>query len=540
MTSVDRRVRHLRLRAGSQADVGHVLPVLEDALRCASLPDAGSRLLLVRRLALGRIARDASPQALAQLIEQRVAAVGGQWVEGGTPAAAGAAYVSFAGALEARVRLALRLVRGEPHAEWYWPLAVPELRAAEGPVDALRHIACAIAQWPEARRALPAWVTALVRAGAGARLSAAIGAPQGEALVRQVGLALLDDTARPAHRPAVPGAGLEAGPDDPGRDAPRWLRSLLAAAQPHRPLRRVRTPATAPATVPATTPANDGVAGLATGALSGEAAADQIGAPTPHRLAPWAPPDALLAQAAHRAAPQGAAEITPAQAPASPSPQDTARDWPRQRLLRDAQRATPRPAPQAPPSGHVAVSPSPGRFEADPTACAGLLFLLPVLARLELAQWLEQAADTGFAQRVLHQALRRLQAPADDPAWALAAVDATQAQALDAPAPACWSDPLLAGSPPLAQALHAASSAEAQATVWLTAARRWLRRAGRIGLASLVRRPGLLSLTPTHADLHFRLQHTDLRVRRLGLDLDPGWLPWFGRVVAFHYHRTLP
>jgi len=24
-------------------------------------------------------------------------------------------------------------------------------------------------------------------------------------------------------------------------------------------------------------------------------------------------------------------------------------------------------------------------------------------------------------------------------------------------------------------------------------------------------------------------------VRRLGLDLDPGWLPWFGRVVRFHY-----
>jgi hypothetical protein len=26
-------------------------------------------------------------------------------------------------------------------------------------------------------------------------------------------------------------------------------------------------------------------------------------------------------------------------------------------------------------------------------------------------------------------------------------------------------------------------------------------------------------------------------VRRLGLDIDPGWLPWFGRVVAFHYRQ---
>ena len=42
-------------------------------------------------------------------------------------------------------------------------------------------------------------------------------------------------------------------------------------------------------------------------------------------------------------------------------------------------------------------------------------------------------------------------------------------------------------------------------------------------------------LSATHADLHFGLADSDLRVRRLGLDIDPGWLPWFGRVVGFHY-----
>jgi hypothetical protein len=26
-------------------------------------------------------------------------------------------------------------------------------------------------------------------------------------------------------------------------------------------------------------------------------------------------------------------------------------------------------------------------------------------------------------------------------------------------------------------------------------------------------------------------------VRRAGLDVDPGWLPWFGRVVNFHFDR---
>ena len=69
----------------------------------------------------------------------------------------------------------------------------------------------------------------------------------------------------------------------------------------------------------------------------------------------------------------------------------------------------------------------------------------------------------------------------------------------------------------------------------LSRCRRWLRRTPRIGLASLVCRPGRLAWSPTHVDVCFHLASADLRVRRHGLDIDPGWLPWFGRVVAFHY-----
>jgi hypothetical protein len=31
------------------------------------------------------------------------------------------------------------------------------------------------------------------------------------------------------------------------------------------------------------------------------------------------------------------------------------------------------------------------------------------------------------------------------------------------------------------------------------------------------------------------LSAADLRIRRAGLDIDPGWIPWFARVVTFHY-----
>jgi hypothetical protein len=36
----------------------------------------------------------------------------------------------------------------------------------------------------------------------------------------------------------------------------------------------------------------------------------------------------------------------------------------------------------------------------------------------------------------------------------------------------------------------------------------------------------------------FDLNGVSLAVRRGGLDLDPGWVPWFGRVVGFHYGRV--
>jgi hypothetical protein len=50
-------------------------------------------------------------------------------------------------------------------------------------------------------------------------------------------------------------------------------------------------------------------------------------------------------------------------------------------------------------------------------------------------------------------------------------------------------------------------------------------------------RPGLVVFTETHVDVMFRLVRADIRVRRAGLDIDPGWMPWLGRVVHFHYLR---
>ncbi|MBI1904702.1 MAG: hypothetical protein HYS20_00425 [Rhodocyclales bacterium] len=51
--------------------------------------------------------------------------------------------------------------------------------------------------------------------------------------------------------------------------------------------------------------------------------------------------------------------------------------------------------------------------------------------------------------------------------------------------------------------------------------------------------PARLIASPSHIDLHFRPNDVRLTVRRVGLDINPGWLPWLGRVVTFHYGSRL-
>jgi hypothetical protein len=72
---------------------------------------------------------------------------------------------------------------------------------------------------------------------------------------------------------------------------------------------------------------------------------------------------------------------------------------------------------------------------------------------------------------------------------------------------------------------------------WDHAVSTWLARHSELGLAAIVRRPAAVTLTRTHLDVVFDIENADARVRRAALDVDPGYLPWFERVVTFHYLR---
>ena len=64
---------------------------------------------------------------------------------------------------------------------------------------------------------------------------------------------------------------------------------------------------------------------------------------------------------------------------------------------------------------------------------------------------------------------------------------------------------------------------------------KYLRRYAQTGLKQLVHREGHVAITKTHLDVLFEPGITDSQIRIAGLDINPGWVSWLGKVVQFHY-----
>ena len=54
-------------------------------------------------------------------------------------------------------------------------------------------------------------------------------------------------------------------------------------------------------------------------------------------------------------------------------------------------------------------------------------------------------------------------------------------------------------------------------------------------IETVCRRGGRLRFEAGWIELHLPLNQVDTAIRRLGLDLDPGWLPWLGCVLRIIY-----
>jgi len=160
------------------------------------------------------------------------------------------------------------------------------------------------------------------------------------------------------------------------------------------------------------------------------------------------------------------------------------------------------------------VEPVITRPEGELTGLAGLFFLIHLLP------WLKQFS--GYAEywnpwhllAMLGRALLHPLSPVDerDPIWALL-------------------DRLTEGELP-PENLEAWMNAFSGAV--LTRLQISLPEVEDVG-AFLLRRTGRVYISRTHLDLDLPMEQADVRLRRAGLDFNPGWVPTLGYIVHFHY-----
>ncbi|MFL5496202.1 MAG: hypothetical protein ACJ8DC_17590 [Gemmatimonadales bacterium] len=234
------------------------------------------------------------------------------------------------------------------------------------------------------------------------------------------------------------------------------------------------------------------------------------------------------------------------------------------------------------PSDPLDVAPAGSVFDgrARPTEFAGFFFLVSVLRHLGIEEALDRSdwlVETELPCRLMREIGRRAGIPQDDPAIAPLG-PSLPARVASRPffvAPKSWwertrpvrweqcSGPeslerLADGSgrltlalwqeswpttlewpaPDLVRRTTAAPLEDPLSLVlstWTAETRLWIRRRLGSGVMRLIRRAGWMALSRTHIDLMFDLADADLSLRRLGLDADPGWTGWLGRVVSYHY-----
>lgn len=157
-------------------------------------------------------------------------------------------------------------------------------------------------------------------------------------------------------------------------------------------------------------------------------------------------------------------------------------------------------AADQPAAGIQWATPSTAPLDALDTAWAGLWLLLPILLRCGLDE--DDAPLAAFAQ-ALQAAPGALHIPADDPVLRLIA--GLDLPPVDLPGP------------------------------WLRRARLAALRDARLPLRRIALRRGTVHLSDVRLDVVFPARAADVRIRRAGFDLDPGFVPWLGRIVHFHY-----
>jgi hypothetical protein len=474
LAASNRNIARLRIRAPSHDDARHVAVLLEDAFRTASLPDAEQgRFVVIRRLNLRQVDHRVSPASLALQLEALVRAAARVALPISHPQARTAEAIVFRDRVEALRCFARRFARGEPMTEWFWPAAIPGWTQSSGRSDAWFQLLEIASSLPASALAEAAIVEEAVRAAAVEELVDSLPPGCGRRWSAATGLSEVQKT---------------------GSSAPTIVSNSVLHFRRGDLIRAVDI------CVSKNGFRDDRTVWLATSLAIVENSNRSSDSNLPERVRLW-----LEASFAARQEQVDSRTLT--------VPTPISRTGISSRVSDIA------PVPES--------VPVPGEI----TSCGGLLFLLAVLQRLGLPQFLAQdphLAEAGFASALLLNIGACVGLPTTDPLALALASGVTDLR------PDVVENCIL----PDSIARHPCPTAALPFGPWRIAVRRWVRLHGRMGLFSLIRRRAMLQASHTQLDLCFNLNQIDIRIRRAGLDINPGWLPWFGRIVRFHYAET--
>ena len=523
----DRRIRKLRLRVDHSSRVHRGSALIEEALRLATVPGENQgRSYHFRYLNLGAIRPTENIIQVTARLETEFQRLVSQAVHVEDPQAENSVAVYFRSPLEPVRYVLARIARGLPHDAWFVRAALPQLQPSFTPAEIMRHVIAETARQPDELVSTAHLFAQLLERGELLRLLPLI-EPEiivqlfrrfADYLAGQMAVPLPDHTAAkriasaPHRNVGVPSA---------------WVIALEKAIQLWGSnTNDVRTIWLAAIALVAEAPVRGTDSQL-------PAKADAVIAKV------LASPATTISRS--RMHPRHSAAIAPVSKPAPPSGRISFEEAQSQLFQRPSaeqpqQRRT-TSAPEAPALEKAEET------EYQPSALsrhAGFYFLLHVLRHLGIVEFMAahpELADINFPWLLLRALARHTGIKDDDPIISFAGKvsDENLACSFEVKLPENWKSVF-----PANYAIgYGELSAATLIRCWIIAVHRWLKRYGHLKISEVVNRRGAVAYARPQTDITLLLNDVDMRIRRLGLDLDPGWVPWLGLILHIHYERVL-
>jgi hypothetical protein len=560
----DRNVRRARILAAAGAPRHRLAFSVEEALRLASLPgeDEG-RCYFFRRLRVSGLPPDGDRAIWLDRFQRTLNGEASRAVHGPDRRAAFASVVFFRNQPEALEILLHRILDRRPKQEWFWPMVMAEPGSpssttfSPSAIDVIEKLQAQPASWvavASALFALPSFDVPMLLTG--------ITASTAQKWLREMDgprplptdtRAEIPPRAQPAIDIAVRAFGMN--------DATLWLAAVAVlldfpadlAARTNVWRARLALQSLAPGGASAAGEIAARGAGLLTAGFPAASSTGENASPAATFASPASGSPSAEAPVFAEQAPDSEESPSAVNPPTIPDVDTIAVQESMQArdagAIADLPSATIEAIPfsfppgasaeTVPPIAAAEISAPPEAHAPDawqwvglPTTAAGLFFLLNALQRIGISQAIEAGLTwsiPNFVPRVVKRLATHAGIGAEDPivTW-LQSLDAEMTDEGELLIDPSWWPRNLSPS-------RSNGTADRLVRAWYLGVRRWCWHWGKVSAREIVSRSGVFSVNRTDLNVSLSIDDADVRIRKAGLDLDPGWLPWFGRVVRFHY-----